>query len=244
MQYYLEKDVQSAIKFLYPQGFDSDTATTSSILAATNERGDMWNKTIQDMNPSRAHLLKSKDFMCDVDDPYNILCNAMTEAALNSITKTSIPDHVLELKVGDIALILRSLSKASGLATNTRVRILHISDKMIRVQTLSSPPQKAFVPRIRFKFKIFNTDSFNMTRIQFPLRLAYCMTYNKAQGQTIENVLLDTVHPPFAHGHLYVALSRVTHHSRIRLFCTEDSILDDFPVVASVVYPELLTNLL
>ena len=53
---------------------------------------------------------------------------------------------------------------------------------------------------------------------QFPLRLAYCMTYNKSQSQTLDRVLLDCTTEPFAHGHLYVALSRVRHYKNIRLF--------------------------
>jgi hypothetical protein len=80
----------------------------------------------------------------------------------------------------------------------------------IRVQTLGNNPKSATIPRIRFKFRFKKGHSFQITRIQFPLRLAYCMTYNKSQGQTLQKVLLDVTTSPFAHGHLYVGLSRVT----------------------------------
>jgi hypothetical protein len=241
--FFTESEKQAAIKFLYPDGFNSDVAKDSCILAATNERGDMWNKTIQDMNPNPNHCLKSKDFMCDVDDPFHFLNNAMNTGALNTIHKTSTPDHELNLKVGDICIVLRNLSKSNGLATNSRVRILYISQNVIRVQTMSNPPTRASIPRIRFQFKIFNESSFEMTRIQFPLRLAYCMTYNKSQGQTLQKVLLDTVHSPFAHGHLYVALSRVTNYANIRIYCSENNLFDGKPNVCSVFFPELLQNI-
>ena len=237
--FFTQRQEQEVIEFLYPEGFDSNVAKDSCILAATNERGDMWNEKIQKLNPKKMHKLISKDFLCDVDDPHNYLNNLMNTKALNSIKQTSIPDYELCLKVGDICLILRSLSRY-GLATNTRVRILSISKTCIRVQTMSETPIVANIPRIRFKFKVFNSDSFTMTRIQFPLRLAYCMTYNKSQGQTLKRVLLDVVHPPFAHGHLYVALSRITNYMNIRLFCSEDALLEDHPVVASICFPELL----
>ena len=107
---------------------------------------------------------------------------------------------------------------------------------------MTNPPRRASIPRIRFQFKIFNDSSFKMTRVQFPLRLAYCMTYNKSQGQTLQKVLLDTVHSPFAHGHLYVALSRVTDYKNIMIYCSEETLFDGKPNVASVFYAELLQN--
>jgi hypothetical protein len=91
---------------------------------------------------------------------------------------TTVPPHLLELKVNDICLVTRNLSKTYGLANNTRVRILEISDRktVIRVQTLDNEPKSATISRIRFKFRLPFGRSFQLTRIQFPLRLAYCIT--------------------------------------------------------------------
>ena len=49
---------------------------------------------------------------------------------------------------------------------------------------------------------------FNFRRLQFPIRLAFAMTINKAQGQTLDTRGLYLPSQLFAHGHLYVALSR------------------------------------
>ena len=43
------------------------------------------------------------------------------------------------------------------------------------------------------------------------------MTVNKAQGQTIPNVGVYLPEPVFSHGQLYVALSRATARSNIRI---------------------------
>jgi len=50
---------------------------------------------------------------------------------------------------------------------------------------------------------------FTFKRIQFPVRLAFAMTINKAQGQSLHVVGLNLVNPCFSHGHLYVACSRL-----------------------------------
>ena len=45
---------------------------------------------------------------------------------------------------------------------------------------------------------------------QYPVRLAFAVTIHKSQGQTFENVVIDVGHGTFAHGQMYVALSRCT----------------------------------
>ena len=43
---------------------------------------------------------------------------------------------------------------------------------------------------------------------QFPLNLGYAMTIHKAQGKTLDSVIVDISRGAFAHGQTYVALSR------------------------------------
>jgi hypothetical protein len=46
-------------------------------------------------------------------------------------------------------------------------------------------------------------------RKQFPVRLCFAMTINKAQGQSLQKVGIDLRQPVFTHGQFYVAFSRV-----------------------------------
>jgi ATP-dependent exoDNAse (exonuclease V) alpha subunit len=44
--------------------------------------------------------------------------------------------------------------------------------------------------------------------IQYPIRVAYAITIHKSQGKTFDKVIIDMGNGGFAHGQLYVALSR------------------------------------
>ncbi len=52
---------------------------------------------------------------------------------------------------------------------------------------------------------------------QYPVRLAFAVTIHKSQGKTFENVAIDIGRGTFAHGQIYVALSRCTTLSGIVL---------------------------
>ena len=45
---------------------------------------------------------------------------------------------------------------------------------------------------------------------QYPLRLAFAVTIHKSQGKTFDKVIIDVGRGTFAHGQMYVALSRCT----------------------------------
>jgi ATP-dependent exoDNAse (exonuclease V) alpha subunit len=50
---------------------------------------------------------------------------------------------------------------------------------------------------------------------QFPVHLAFAMTINKVQGQSVKWVGQNLHTPMFSHGQLYVALSHCTHPERV-----------------------------
>jgi len=65
--------------------------------------------------------------------------------------------------------------------------------------------------------------AFKMRRRQFPVRVAFAMTMNKSQGQSLKKVGMDLRNPVFSHGQLYVALSRGTNKSGVKALLPEGS---------------------
>ena len=62
--------------------------------------------------------------------------------------------------------------------TSQEIKYITISDN------LNPDNRKYFnIPRIKFTVTLPYGRSIAMQRVQFPLRLAYAMTYNKSQGQ-------------------------------------------------------------
>lgn len=59
---------------------------------------------------------------------------------------------------------------------------------------------------------------FTFKRRQFPIKLAFAMTINKAQGQTFSNIAIDLRKDVFTHGQLYVAISRVRSWNGLKFF--------------------------
>ncbi|WVZ94637.1 LOW QUALITY PROTEIN: hypothetical protein U9M48_040505 [Paspalum notatum var. saurae] len=59
-------------------------------------------------------------------------------------------------------------------------------------------------------------------RKRFPIRLSFAMMINKAQGQTISHAGVNLPEPMLSHGQLYVALSRATARSNIKVLAAPD----------------------
>ena len=128
---------------------------------------------------------------------------------LNSLDIPGMPPHKLTLKLGCPIIVIRSLDPPN-ITNGTRCRIRACHANVIEVIILHGPAtgKTAFIPRIPL---IPSTSDlpFQFKRLQFPIRLCYAMTINKAQGQTFNTIGLELSKPVFSHEMLYVALSRV-----------------------------------
>ena len=74
---------------------------------------------------------------------------------------------------------------------------------------------------------------------QFPVQLAFAMTINKSQGQSVANVGLDLCTPVFSHGQLYVVLSCCTSESRIKVLFPEN---EKGTKTVNIVWPQIFAG--
>ncbi|KIJ10633.1 hypothetical protein PAXINDRAFT_85751 [Paxillus involutus ATCC 200175] len=83
--------------------------------------------------------------------------------------------------------------------------------------------------------------SIPLRQLQFPVRVGYAMTINKAQGQSVKHVGLDLQSGVFPHGQLYVALSRCTNPRNVKVVFRPGQKNNK---TWNVVYTEVLRNVL
>jgi hypothetical protein len=159
---------------------------------------------------------------------------------LNSIAVPGLPLCHLKLKKGCPLMLLRNMDQNNGLCNGTRMVLLDVKSRVLQCRILGGKHagNVVFIPRISLQPS--NEDlPVSLTRRQFPVRLAFSMTINKSQGQSLHHVGVDLRKPVFSHGQLYVALSRCTSSNRIKVLLSEGS---NSTKVTNVVYSEALVG--
>ena len=171
--------------------------------------------------------------------------NAETYATeyLNTINLSNLPPHELKLKIGATVILLHNLSPSTGLCNGTRLHVAHISQRVIECEILAGKHagNMVFIPRIPLSSSSTADLPFDFQRTQFPLRLAFAMTINKAQGQTLRHVGLCLTEPVFTHGQLYVAVSRVTDSANLRIIVPDTPEARREGKIKNVVYSEVFS---
>lgn len=129
-------------------------------------------------------------------------------------------DEVLVLKEGSQIMMLNNDSAKrwvnGSVGKIIRINVERASESSITV-LLASGAQVEVTPYTWELFR-FSLDTIAHklvsksvgTFVQYPMALAWAVTIHKSQGKTFDHVIIDIGEGTFAHGQLYVALSRCT----------------------------------
>ena len=211
-----------------------------AILAPTNKKVDAINNLISETFPGIPTVLTSSDEVINQDDiqRYNV-------EYLNTLTPSGIPNHRLFLKQGMPLMLLRNINPKMGLCNGTRLIFNRVHKKYLLECSIVGGDfnnRKVLIPRITTRPRD-REFPFEWCRRQFPIRVAFAMTINKSQGQTLQNVGVWLSDPCFSHGQLYVALSRVGCPT---LICLAIKAIEDQQanVTSNLVFKEIFNKLL
>ena len=144
-----------------------------------------------------------------------------------TLDESSYPtDETLVLKKGAQVMLLRN-DPGKRWVNGSIGHVVNLSKNSI---TVSIDGSTYAIPRERWEKIQYQWNS-EMEKIerevigvfeQYPIKLAWAITIHKSQGQTLSHVVIDMEHGAFAHGQLYVALSRCTSLSG-RCSCVKTS---------------------
>ncbi|KAG5531645.1 hypothetical protein RHGRI_026313 [Rhododendron griersonianum] len=227
---------------VYPQLDATNTSTPTflterAFLYARNDDENAINGTVLNIFPRNRYTYLAADKMSEDDGMDRSISNRYPNEYLNSLDPTGLPPFKLELKVGCPIILLRDIAPKDGLCNGTRMMVVRCGSRIIDVEILTGEKigKLAFIPRISLS-PSSSDFPFHMTRGQFPVRLAYAMTINKSQEQSVKFVGVDLRTLVFSHGQLYVALSRCTSFDRITILLPEE----ETDSTTNIVYLEIL----
>ena len=208
----------------------------TAVLVAKNVNADRINNLLMDRlivgtANTYTSLNRTTDQNAQRDDQY-------PEEYLSSIKDGRLPAHVLRLRIGAPVIALRNITK--GVSNGTRMVVTRLLRNSIFARVLHGP-KKGQEVAITKVFTTHNMGAFELQRRQLPIRVAFAMTINKAQGLTLRRVGVHVEEDVFSHGQLYVAFFRCGDPDNLCVFGPEPD-ADGAVWIKNVVYREVVID--
>src|SRR3954447_2686570 len=232
------------INFVYPNlvenSGNANYMVGRAILTPKNTEVNIISDIIMNKLPGRIKIYPSAD-LADLTEGNHIQQPQIySPEFLRSLKIPDLPPGELKLKLGVPIILLRNLNPSEGFCNGTRLICREFQSKVINAEIITGSHigKHVFIPRIT----LTPTESklpFNLSRRQFPVRVAFSMTINKSQGQTLNRVGIYLPQPVFSHGQLYVALSRITSNQNIKILIGDSQTYN----TRNIVYNEIFNSI-
>ncbi|XP_052625735.1 uncharacterized protein LOC128132801 [Lactuca sativa] len=230
------------IKHVYPNlsvnSLHNPLNLNRAILTTKNIFVDEINDILIKKFPGEEVEYNSFDETLDPND------QAHYEDLLHSLTPNGMPPHKLILKHKTPIILLRNMNPTEGLCNGTRLFCKDFNRNLIRAEIAFGDfaGNEVFIHRIPLQPTTGDEYTIPFKRIQFPIRLCFAMTINKAQGQTLDFVGVYLKEPVFSHGQLYVALSRSKKIENVKVLIKQNNSSTETIKTKNIVYTEVLEH--
>ncbi len=177
-----------------------------SIMVPKNIDVDEVNNAILELLSKELHTYLSIDFLVPKEEGASAAARVSIYSLylvefLDILQFSDIANHKLELKVGVPILLLHNLDQSIGLCNGTRLIVKRLGQHVIeaKIITRNNVGKCVFIPHIIMS--PCGTDwPFVLHCRQFHVQVAFAMTINKSQGQTLNNIGVYLLSPVFSHG--------------------------------------------
>nr|KAJ0216741.1 hypothetical protein LSAT_V11C300144770 [Lactuca sativa] len=175
-----EKSLHALIDAIFPSfeinRSEPDYIISHAILSTRNDSVD----EINDYLIGRFH--GEEQIYYSFDEAVDDINNFYPVVFLNTLSVSGLPPHYLRLKVGCPIILLRNLDPSNGLCNGTRLICKSFQHNVIDVEIAvgQHAGKRVFLPRIPLSPSEDDMFPFKLKRKQFPIRLCFAITINKA----------------------------------------------------------------
>ena len=180
LEYNDDKLIDTIIDHVFPDLVANSTLVNymhdRAILSTRNEHVDNLNARMIGKFPGNEKIYYSHD---SVDDDST---NNYSLDFLNSITPNGLPLHEFKIKKNCLVILLQNLDPHNGLCNGTRLIVKAFEDNAIDCEIINGQhaENRVFIPRILLSPSEDISLLFKFKMKQFPVRLSFAMTINKA----------------------------------------------------------------